>query len=256
MPAIPAVMDMQIRVGYFGAAFGCRGCCPGEPMQTLTRWWPVTYDFGLIRSDLDTVAAMRAKQYQDANLQVATTCLSGSLEESFATLEPLSPASTKELFIATTFGWTAFFANGARGSDPFLPMLQLSKALGATALRACESPAGARYPGVILEVYDTPQAGGSEDGYRRSIAAANDGGRWVFHQSGAPFAFEDLARYEARKKRDRFTGDMLWSYLENLGIPRLTDEMLQPGGTCRGVLLARPTHAHLPQYTLEEARAL
>jgi hypothetical protein len=57
-----------------------------------------------------------------------------------------------------------------------------------TALRACVTPPNARYQGVILEVYDTPQAGGDADGYRRSIAAVNDGGRWVFHQSGTPFA--------------------------------------------------------------------
>jgi hypothetical protein len=109
---------------------------------------------------------------------------------------------------------------------------------------------------VILEVYDTADAGGDAYGYRRSIAAVNDGGRWVFHQSGTPYAFEDISRYDERRKRDRFTSDMIAAYLRNLGIPELQDETLQPNGRCRGFLLARPTHAHLPSYSLAEAKAL
>lgn len=91
-------------------------------MQTVSHWWPVTYDFGLIRSDIDTLAALRTKMYADHDTKLTETWLSGSLEECFSTLEPLSWNTSKEMFIATTFGWTAFFCNGTRGSDPFLPM--------------------------------------------------------------------------------------------------------------------------------------
>lgn len=225
-------------------------------MQIVTQWWPVTQDFGLIRADVAAVAAMRAAQFADAGMQVTTTIVSDRLEDCLARLVPLSPAATREIYLATGFGWTAFFANGARGSDPSLPMVQLSRALGVTALRICVSPEGARYPAVILEVYDGPEAGGSTDGYRRSIAASHDGGRWVFAQSGTPFGFEDTTSYGARRVRDRFTAEMLWSCLAGLGVPRLSDAVLQPEGHCRGVLLARPDHAHLPRYTLDEAKAL
>ena len=223
---------------------------------TLEYWWPVTHDFGLVRSDVETVGATRAKMYEDSGSSVDTTQVLGPLERCFSSLEPLSPAPTKELFLATTFGWTAFFANGARGSDPFLPMLQLSKALGVTALRASVSPTKALYPGVILEVFDTPEASGNKYGYRRSIAAANDGGRWVFEQSGTPYEFEDTLKYSARRKRDRFTPSMLQYYLECLGVPPLSDDTLQPNGDCNGQLIARPTHDHLPRYSLEEAKNL
>jgi hypothetical protein len=194
--------------------------------------------------------------YEDHGLIVTQTWLSGTLENCFPFLEPLSPAPTKELFLATTFGWTAYFSNGTRGSDPFLPMFQLSKELGVTALRACATPTNALYQGTILEVYDTPKAGWDTNGYRRSIAAVNDGARWVFEQSGTPFPFEEIERYSARRKRDRFTPDMLWHYLNCLGIPFLTDDTLQPMGTCKGFLLSRPTHEDLPSYTLDEARNL
>jgi hypothetical protein len=225
-------------------------------MQVLEHWWPVTYDFGMIRSDVDTAAAMMTKLYEASGQTISTDWLSGSLGECFSLLEPLSPAPTKELFLSAGAGWTVFYSNGARGSDPFLPMYQLSRALGVTALRACATRAGARYPAVILDVYDTPQAGGNEYGYRRSLAAANDGGRWVFDQSGEPFDFEDTARYAAPRKADRFTRDMLSSYLDGLGAPRLSDEVFQPNGHCEGVLLKRPDHDHLPKYSLDEAKAL
>jgi hypothetical protein len=153
----------------------------------LDHWWPVTYDFGLVRSDIDTVAATYVGMYEAAGVEAVATSLSGTLEDCFSKLLPLRYPPTREMFLATTFGWTAFFHNLTRGSDPFLPMSQLSRALGVTALRACVTPAGARYQGVILEVYDTPPARGSKYGYRRSIAAVNDGGRWVFEQSGIPF---------------------------------------------------------------------
>lgn len=225
-------------------------------MGTVADWWPVTYDFGLIRSDVDTVAKTRARMYEDAGQTVSAAWVSGPLEDCFPMLAPLTYPPRKEFFLSTSFGWTAFFKNSTHGSDPFLPMSQLSRALGVTALRACVTPAGARYQGVILEVYDVPQAGGNTYGYRRSIAAVNDGGRWVFEQSGPPFAFEDTARYAASRKRDRFTADMLLSYLDRLGIPRLSDETLQPNGGCRGLLLEGPPLDGFPQYTLEEAKAL
>jgi hypothetical protein len=225
-------------------------------MGTLAHWWPVTFDFGLIRSDVDTVAAAYVAMYEDVGVKDPATWVSGPPEDCFSMLEPLSYPPRKELFLSTTFGWTVYFRNSTRGSDPFFPMFKLSMALGVTALRACVTPPGALYQGVILEVYDTPQAGGDTYGYRRSIAAVNDGGRWVFHQSGTPFAFEDTERYDARKKRDRFTSEMLFSYLACLGIPHLSDETLQPDGSCRGMLLAHPPFEGSPEHTLEEAKAL
>lgn len=224
-------------------------------MQVWAQWWPVNYDVGLIRADPDTAAAAWVALYAASGVQVPATPLSGPLGDVLSRLEPLTYPPRKDLFLATSFGWTVYLQNSPRGSDPFLPMSKLSRALGVTALRACVTPPNAVYQGVILEVYDTPQAGGDANGYRRSIAAANDGGRWVFHQSGTPFAFEDTAPYAARRKRDRFTPDMLFRYLEHLGIPRLTDAALQPGGSAKGMLMARPPLQGFATWSLAEARS-
>jgi uncharacterized protein YycO len=55
--------------------------------------------------------------------------------------------------------------------------------------------------------------------YERSIAAANDSGRWVFETSGAPFDFEDVTQYSSRMKSRRFTAPLLYNYLRQLGVP-------------------------------------
>jgi hypothetical protein len=51
------------------------------------------------------------------------------------------------------------------------------------------------------------------------VAAANDGGRWVFETSGTAFPFEDQTAYTKRAKSSRLTGDMLHGYLLALGVP-------------------------------------
>lgn len=224
--------------------------------SVLEHWWPVTNDHGLVRCDIESVARERKKAYRDAGLQTSLTMLDASLADCLSALEPLSPAPTKELFLTTTFRWTAYFANGCRGSDASLPMRQLAKALDTMAVRACATHERARFSGVILEVCDTDRGGADANGYRRTIAAANDGGRWVFEHSGIPFPFENTSHYDAPRIRDRFTKAMLAYYLTCLGARPLVDDALRFGGACRGILLERPAHAHLPECTLEEAKVL
>lgn len=224
--------------------------------STIETWWPVTHDFGLIRAPVDTVLDMRHRAYLDHGIDDCTRQeVSGSLEACLRRLEPLCFNHRKEMYLATSFGWTAFFQNGTRGSDPALPMMQSSRALGVTAMRICVTPARTTWPGVIWEVYDTEEAGGDAYGYRRSIAAANDGGRWVFEMSGAPFPFEDPGRYTAKRKRDRFPPDLLWSYLGAMGIPRIADAHFLIEGACTGGMILRPYLAGAKQLSLDEAIA-
>jgi hypothetical protein len=51
------------------------------------------------------------------------------------------------------------------------------------------------------------------------LAAAIDGGRWVFETSGDTLAFERIDRYAQPRKSDRFTSELLYEYLRALGVP-------------------------------------
>jgi hypothetical protein len=45
--------------------------------------------------------------------------------------------------------------------------------------------------------------------------------RWEFQEVGPPLAFEDVSRYRATRKKDRFTPDVLSSYLDSMKVPLL-----------------------------------
>lgn len=72
-----------------------------------------------------------------------------------------------------------------------------------------ESGRVSQYGATIFEYFE-------KDDARRSVFAANDGGKWVFGQHGTPFGFEKLDAYNARLVRDRFNGSLLLQYLREL----------------------------------------
>lgn len=114
--------------------------------------------------------------------------------------------------------WTAVLTDGPTGTDLGMIPSLVARELKSIAIRATLVDASSeRFPAVILEVFD-PLADDSL-GCRRSIAAANDGGRWIFEQSGSPFDFEPVNEYSRGRVRDRFTPEMLIDYLRWLGVP-------------------------------------
>jgi hypothetical protein len=59
---------------------------------------------------------------------------------------------------------------------------------------------------------------------KRLVELVHDGGRWVFSTEGDPLPFEDVKRYEARKKQERFTAELLQEYLGALNFSPFKDE--------------------------------
>ncbi|HEY0096744.1 MAG TPA: hypothetical protein VGB96_20600 [Archangium sp.] len=111
-----------------------------------------------------------------------------------------------------------------------------------------------RYGAVMLEVYGPHQTDWLN--YVRALGASNDGGRWVFDQSGEPFPFEKLEQYQARRVRDRFTFDMLKEYLRHLGLSPFEEDFYLPDGAPAWLVERKgpvaPTHE---EFTLAQARA-
>ena len=218
-------------------------------------WWPVTYDYGLIRAAPEETGAACAAWYRDdpsGRLSTETK----PLAEHLAAFEPITIAKNRTLLFSLGDGWTAFLRNGIHGSDAASAMPVLAKTFGTIAMQVCVTPREKLYQGVTWAVYDgkTP-VNGVRVPAQRSIAALNDGGRWVFEQSGAPFAFEDQTRYAAKRKRDRFTAEMLREYLAAFGAPDLLTCGLRPEEIVTATLHHRDPWPAAKLYSLEDWKA-
>lgn len=223
-------------------------------LSLLTKWNPVTYDFGLIRAPLDRVLVEFQNWHTSIGIEYARTEISSSLGDSFESLLPLSHSKMRRLFIATSSDWVVCFQNGIQGSDPAPAMSYLARRMRTLAMRVCCTADAARYPAVIWELYAPESLGGKLPlGYRRSIATTNDGGHWTFEESGERFPFEQVERYTESRKRDRFTREMLRDYLKEFGIELFSDDFLLVNSASPAVRLQQLTKVwNTPEFTLEE----
>src|SRR5687767_14907965 len=105
---------------------------------------------------------------------------------------------------STLFPYTTLFRSGARAVYAF-GQEQTLKKTGAQEWSGF-------YGGFKFYVYK-----GSRQ-MERGIECINDGGRWVFSQSGSPYPFEQTEQYQAARVRDRFTRELLERYLAELGL--------------------------------------
>ena len=219
-------------------------------------WSPVTSDFGLIQAPIEQLASAFLEWQATLGIAWRVNRIQTNLEATFEALLPLSHGKRRRAFVATRSGWTAQFQNGIQGSDPFPVMSLFAAKLGVLAMRVCSTSMEANHPANIWEVYAPPQLGGDSVGYRRSVAAANDGGRWTFDQSGEPYGFEDLATYSTFRKRDRFTHEMLERYLAAFDLYPFDENFYVVDAATPATILERPERlSEPPDFTLEQVIA-
>ena len=182
--------------------------------SAMNSFEPTTTSYALFSMPLDETASALTAFFSTGALDPVRSDLEGSADDLFPNLEPLSMASDRALLVANGKNWTSYFNNSLLGSDVFLEVSRLARTHCCTGLRIVKKPKA-----TIFEAYDCPERGGeAPNNYRRSIYAARDG-KWTFGSSGAPYPFEDISLYEAKRIRDRFTPEMLDNILRGLGAP-------------------------------------
>lgn len=223
-------------------------------MELLDAWHPVTHDMGLIHADPARIVASSYVRGVFSEGRGITSSLSDALEA----LPPLSVEKTRALFVSLDSGWTAFFSSGIQGSDPVPVVSTLARELQVLTMRLCSTPPDARFAANVWEVFAPSELGGTDPlGYRRTVAAANDGGRWTFVQSGRPFEFEDLDAYAAPRKRDRLTRAHLQRYAAALGAHPFDEASYRVARTTPALLVTRrtPWDRCPPEFALEDVRS-
>lgn len=220
---------------------------------------PIASTIGFIEADCQEVVNVFSKWQSSLGIGWKVAAVkSDSLEATLRSLLPLtSVMSVRELFVPTASPWTAYFANCAHGTDAQSRMSFLAEQIGCRGLRVVNVPngigKGGGYGATILEIYGPKQEGQALN-YIRSIAAANDGGRWVFELDGTPQPFEEPEKYKARLVRDRFTPEMLDRYLRALKISAFDESFYLPEQALL-LSMASSVPASVQLYSLEEARA-
>ncbi len=226
-------------------------------------WAPVTSEMGFLETEAEVsaraFAQWQARLVEPRGMGVEVRPVVGSLVQVLTALLPLSgPEVLRQLFIPTRGPWTAYVENGWTGTDAMTTMSYLAESLGCRGMRVVAVPhthrkGQGRYGAMMLEVYGpTPTLGIN---YLRALGASNDGGRWVFDESGQPFAFEQVEKYQERRVRDRFTFEMLKDYLRHLGLSPFEEDFYLPRGA--PAWMVERTGPVLPtqrDYTLAEAR--
>ncbi len=227
------------------------------------RWAPVTSELGFLETNAERAARAYAAWQEgllaSRGIAVGVSPVTGSLEQTLSTLLPLNDAERRRhLFIPTRSPWTAYIDNGWQGTDAASAMSYMAETLGCRGMRVVAVPHTlrqdkGRHGAVMFELYGPRQTDWLN--YLRTIYAMNDGGRWVFGQSGEPFPFEKLEQYQARKVRDRFTFDMLKEYLHHLGLSPFQEDFYLPrGDPAWFVGKTGPVVPTLKDYTLAQAR--
>jgi len=141
----------------------------------------------------------------------------GSLENQLSCLLPLTAPTSRYLWVATHAGWTAYFDNDRHGSDPWGVIPFLSRRIGCRGVALLWHPdSKMAYGGARFDLYGQPPT--SELNYTRTIAAINDGGRWVWHAEGEAQPFEESDRYLAKRIQDRLSSGMIQRYAQALSI--------------------------------------
>jgi len=147
----------------------------------------------------------------------------GSVSSLLAKLDPRESGPLSKYLLLQLGGWTGVLTDGPLGTDLGVIPSRVARDLMVTAVRATAvDPGSVSFYATVFEVFDHQSSDPQLS--RRSIYAADDGGRWRFGQTGDPFPFEELDAYSRRRVRDRFTPEMIRTYLRALGAPEVTLE--------------------------------
>jgi len=227
------------------------------------RWAPLTSEMGFLEARAEyaarAFAAWQGGLLATDGVAVSVRPVTGSLEQVLSCLLPLTDSERqRHLFIPTRSPWTAYLDNAYRGTDAASAMGYMARTVGCRGLRVVAVPHTlrkdkGRYGAVMLEVYGPHQTHARN--YLRTLYVANDGGRWVFGQSGEPFPFEKVEQYQSRRVRDRFTFDMLKQYLSHLGLAPFEQAFYLPEGAPAWLVEKNgPLVRSRREYTLAEAQ--
>lgn len=214
-------------------------------------YFPTTSEIGFLDLPRTAVVGAFVSWRTDLGQRPVLREVCCGLDSGIGALLPLTTVDRRRWVFFELGAWTAFFDNGARGTDAGPVASYLARTLACRGLRVVTVPdGGGTFGATMLEMYGPSPTNFLN--YVRTISAANDGGRWRFDINGTPQSFEDEAAYSSRRVKDRFTPTMLARYLHALGVSAFA-----PDAYKSPVVVERTDDEppNVEKLTLEQARA-
>jgi hypothetical protein len=232
------------------------------------RLTPITRSYGFIEKETNDLVncfmswqkEINERKSRSKRSNYKLSKLDGSLEQVLLNLLPLCAGSEdRYLFIPTKSRWTAYFANGLRGTDPSA-IHYLAKRCDCRTIWIVATPfimkkeESRGFEGaLILELSSPEHTVTISRNLLRSIRLEKDIGKWSFTENDTPLPFERLDRYESRYKKDRFTLEMMNEYLLEFGINAFQEEFYLPSGT-KATIIREKTKYKIRHFSLYEAK--
>lgn len=232
--------------------------------NSILEYAPLTSRIGFIKANMNDITDeynqwMSMICNENGSVLIRNECIVdiNSLSD---VMQPLStPLATKFLFMQTNSEWVAYFDNSINGSDASSIISVFTEKLKCSGIAIASIPhtmpnkitkdSKGQFGATIFEYKD------GERNILRTIYVSNDGGKWVFGQSGSPLVFEQNEAYNNKNKKEKFTEKMLNAYLSYFGINLIDSNFYKTDK--KSILFQRKNGLPASQtyYTLDQIRS-
>lgn len=193
------------------------------------------HGYGLIESPIARTLELFGTHTRADQAQMRVERSQATPSEALEYLSRLTFPATR-LALLDRGAWTAVLTNSRNGSDFNDHQGWAARLLASRTIRVVDAEARWWRRGNVRErlTYEARifELHGPDGSTIRSIACADDGGRWVFETTGEPFPIEASFAYDAARKKDRFTRDNLHDLLKAIGPGPLTEPAVLTAPRC------------------------
>jgi hypothetical protein len=194
--------------------------------------------YGLVEAPFENTTD-RFGQARSPASRIRVEAITSRFDEALEHLSIRTHPATR-LVVVEHGPWSAILTNEREGSDFSNHQSVAASSMSVRTIRVVDSEARWWGRGNLRErlAYEARifELNAADDSMIRSIACADDGGRWVFETFGEPLPIEASFSYGAARKKDRFTKENLRDLLISIGTGPMTGETFL--GARRFALLA------------------
>ena len=208
--------------------------------EAVQQWWPLPRSLDLVLGPIKVVASAVLAEVTRFVMgeQLASAWMPfSSFDQVFGSVAVFTNVPTVYFVLPTRSDWTVIWNNSflCDGYDSLCSCLTTNHNLSTMHWSSSDEDAVFQ-AGSSFTFRQRSNSGLCE----RSVYCGKNDNRWEFHAVGNPLPEEDLAQYEARRKRDRLNEQSMFKLLDKLGARPWDAEFYRAGEAFRIERVAYP----------------